>query len=89
MLQHLMCVNDVERLIAESEVIHIARTEFDVGDISRAIDCRLVDDRSGAVDSDHRAGRNVAGKIHRERAGATSDIEKRGAGGKASTEVAG
>ena len=89
MLQHLMCVNDVERLIAESEVVHVADTEFDVGDVSRAIASRLVDDRFGAVDSNHTAGCNVASKINRERPGATSDIEKRGAGGKASTDVRG
>jgi hypothetical protein len=89
MLKHLMSMDDVECAVAESNVVHIANTEFDVGDAGRRIARRLVDDHFGAIDSDHTAGFDTAGEVHRECAGATSDIEKGGAAGKASGEVAG
>jgi hypothetical protein len=88
-LEHLVGMHDVERTVAEGEVVHIARTESDVCDVIRGIVCCPLDDRFGTIDSDHTARFDAAGKVHRECAGTTSDIEKRATGGKVSGEVAG
>jgi hypothetical protein len=88
-LKHLMGVDDVERLVLEVEVIHIPHAEIDIGDIPWAIVCCSFDDHIGAVDADHSAGCNVAGKIHRECAGTTSNIEEGPTGAQVINEVTG
>ena len=89
MLEHLVGMHDVERTVAEAEVVDIANTEPDVGYVVRGIAHRLVDNQFGTVDSDDTARFDAPSKVHGECAGTTSDIEKRGAGGKASSEVDG
>ena len=77
-LEHLVCVHDVERRVVVVERVHVAHGERDQGVVGgREVARRGRDDVVGHVDAQHLAGEHPPGEVGADRARAAADVEQR------------
>ena len=66
MLQHLVRMDDVERVVGETELVHVGGGERDVGQVAPLdLGAGHVEDVGELVDGQHRPGRDPGGEVAR------------------------
>ena len=75
-LQHLVGMDDIERVVGEFEVVHVSGRECDVRQVVSLNLCAgHVEDVAGLVDGKHRPGRDPLGEVRGDRPGTASDVQ--------------
>src|SRR5882672_11097421 len=88
MLEHLMRVDDVERVVVHLEGVEVADGELDVR-TTAGVASRLLDHGGRRIDAEDAPGRNPSADVNRDRARPAPKVEHAGAGCEARGEVSG